>query len=277
MSNILNNTTSLQEVLEALQNKAIPSGTDTSDATATANDILEGETAYIASGKVTGTFTVQDEIDDINTKIDTIKSALTGKAAGSAPKLQEKTATPTISSQNVTPDNGYDGLSKVVVNAIPSTYVQPTASKGATTYTPNTANQTIAAGTYLTGVQTIKGDSNLVASNIKSGVSIFGVDGSYEGSGGGSGGTTLEVVTGTVSASGPAMPGEPLEGGMVYYIDANGKYNTYNMQGTISVMKDSILYASSGNGVRYSGNASLISSLQGHKIFHITGDFTVSV
>lgn len=30
MSNILNNTTSLQEVLEALQNKAAGSGTDTS-------------------------------------------------------------------------------------------------------------------------------------------------------------------------------------------------------------------------------------------------------
>ena len=53
-------------------------------------------------------------------------------------------------------------------------------TKGATTYTPGTSNQTIAASTYLTGVQTIKGDSNLVAGNIKKGVSIFGVSGSYD-------------------------------------------------------------------------------------------------
>lgn len=59
-------------------------------------------------------------------------------------------------------------------------------TKSAATITPGTSNQTIAAGSYLTGAQTIKGDSNLVAGNIKSGVSIFGVSGSYVGSGSGS-------------------------------------------------------------------------------------------
>lgn len=52
------------------------------------------------------------------------------------------------------------------------------ASKAAATYTPTTADQTIAAGQYLSGAQTIKGDANLVANNIKQGVSIFGVAGS---------------------------------------------------------------------------------------------------
>lgn len=52
-------------------------------------------------------------------------------------------------------------------------------TKAAATITPGTSNQTIAAGTYLTGAQTISGDANLVASNIVSGVSIFGVTGSY--------------------------------------------------------------------------------------------------
>lgn len=51
-------------------------------------------------------------------------------------------------------------------------------TKAAATYTPTTTNQTISSGIYLTGVQTISGDSNLVASNIISGVSIFGVSGS---------------------------------------------------------------------------------------------------
>ena len=48
---------------------------------------------------------------------------------------------------------------------------------GATTVTPTTSNQTKAAG-YYSGAITIKGDSNLVAANIVSGKSIFGVAGS---------------------------------------------------------------------------------------------------
>lgn len=51
---------------------------------------------------------------------------------------------------------------------------------GAGTYTPSTSNQIIQSGQYLWGAQTIKGDSNLVAGNIKKGVSIFGVTGTYE-------------------------------------------------------------------------------------------------
>jgi len=50
-------------------------------------------------------------------------------------------------------------------------------SKGAATITPGTTNQTIAAGQYLSGVQTIIGDANLSPANIKSGVNIFGVSG----------------------------------------------------------------------------------------------------
>ncbi len=50
-------------------------------------------------------------------------------------------------------------------------------SQGAQTITPSTTDQTIAAGKYLTGVQTIAGDANLIAGNIKNGVSIFNVTG----------------------------------------------------------------------------------------------------
>lgn len=50
-------------------------------------------------------------------------------------------------------------------------------SKGAQTYTPGTSNQTIAAGQYLNGVQTIAGNADLVAGNIKKGVNIFNVTG----------------------------------------------------------------------------------------------------
>lgn len=54
-------------------------------------------------------------------------------------------------------------------------------SLGAQTITPGTANKTIAANQYLSGVQTIAGDANLVAANIAKGKSIFGVAGNLEG------------------------------------------------------------------------------------------------
>lgn len=62
-----------------------------------------------------------------------------------------------------------------------STYSLTT--QAAQTITPTTSNQTISAGTYLTGAQTILGDANLLSSNIASGVSIFGVNGTFEGGG----------------------------------------------------------------------------------------------
>ena len=54
-------------------------------------------------------------------------------------------------------------------------------SKGAETITPGTSNKTIAAGQYLSGIQTIAGDADLKAENILSGVDIFGVKGTHDG------------------------------------------------------------------------------------------------
>ena len=48
------------------------------------------------------------------------------------------------------------------------------------TYTPGTSNQTLAAsGHYLASNIVVNGSSNLIASNIRKGVSIFGVTGTY--------------------------------------------------------------------------------------------------
>lgn len=91
---------------------------------------------------------------------------------------QTKTGiTPTESSQTITPDAGYDGLDSVQIDGISTTYVgSGVTRKAAQTYMPGA---TIASGQYLTGDQTIAGDANLVAGNIKSGTSIFSVSGSY--------------------------------------------------------------------------------------------------
>ena len=52
-------------------------------------------------------------------------------------------------------------------------------SKGSTTYTPGVNNQTISKGQYLSENQTILGDADLKAANIKNGVEIFGVTGTF--------------------------------------------------------------------------------------------------
>lgn len=132
------------------------------------------------------------------------------------------TPSQTAISDTLTPPTGYDGFDQVGVSvaAIPSastpvlnfgginasgdltvdvdianggyiaagthqlTETTAVTSKSATTYTPGTTDQTIAAGQWLYGNQTILGDADLVAGNIKKDVSIFGVTGTYEGGGG---------------------------------------------------------------------------------------------
>jgi len=90
--------------------RSIPTGVDTSDATAVAGNILVGKTAYAKGVKIIGT--------------------------------------------------------------IPS--------QSAHTIVPGTVNKTIAAGTYLSGTLTVRGDSNLKASNIVQGVKIFGITGTFD-------------------------------------------------------------------------------------------------
>ena len=156
------------------------------------------------------------------------------EAGGGDPVLQDKTVTPTTSKQTITADSGYDGLDTVTVNAMPTaTQATPTitvnasglitatvtqtagyivggtksatkqlAFQAAKTITPTTTNQTaVSSGYYTGGAITVKGDSNLVAGNIKSGVSIFGVNGTYAGSGSG-GDTSAEdsLVTRTLTS-----------------------------------------------------------------------------
>lgn len=192
MSKIQNNITSLQSLLEAVNALPEAGGVELPELQneGSTEDLMLNKELIDADGnKITGTFTIDSELstqDDLIAQIQVAVDSLP-EAGGGEPTLQSKIVTPSTSSQTVTADSGYDGLNIVTVNPIPSTYVKPTSTKAATTYTPTTSNQTIPAGTYCADVQTIKGDSNLIPANIVSGKSIFGVAGSAEvGSGGNS-------------------------------------------------------------------------------------------
>lgn len=109
----------------------------------------------------------------------TAPSSISGTTATVSTGTNTITLTKTVSvTPNVTTagyiSSGTAGNSSVSLTASVTT-------KAAATITPGTTNQTIASGTYLTGTQTIAGDADLVAGNIKSGVQIFGVTGSYSG------------------------------------------------------------------------------------------------
>lgn len=126
----LNNNTAQLELLLAKVN-ALPEagtgGTDTTDATITADEVFAGEVAYGSDGKVIGTFTIEDELSTQDNLISAIKTALNGKAIDDF-SLQEKSVTPTKSQQVITHDSSYDGLSKVTVEAIPDDYIIPSGT-----------------------------------------------------------------------------------------------------------------------------------------------------
>ena len=83
----------LADEIEAIENQGAVTAT-----------VQEGDTYTIPAGYHNGSGTVS------------------GVAGGGNYQLQSKTATPTKSQQNIQPDNGYYGLSGVVVSAIPEAY-----------------------------------------------------------------------------------------------------------------------------------------------------------
>lgn len=105
------------------------------------NDAIEVSNGYNTAA---GTITINS--DEKNKLIATnIRQGITilgveGSMSGSEDlNLQEKSVTPKEATQNITPDSGYNGLSKVTVSAISSTYI----GSAITTYAPHEADKTI--------------------------------------------------------------------------------------------------------------------------------------
>lgn len=179
-----------------------PSGTakfyDNSDATINSGgQMLNGVTSYGANGvKYAGTIATKTA-SDLTASGDTVsvpagyyasavsKAVAAGSAkgpttvSGSSASVSTGTNTLTLTkSVSITPVVTAGYVSAGTAQSASVTLTASVTTKAAATITPGTSNQEIAAGTYLTGKQTVSGDANLLASNIKSGVSIFGVAGS---------------------------------------------------------------------------------------------------
>ena len=247
---------------------------DTSDATATAEDIMSGVTAYVNGEKITGThvcespgdsggegggggegsedggtsvlndirveptgqdFTVNPEegIDgfssvevagDENLKPENILRDVTiYGVTGTADSLtdaylQEKQVTPTSTEISITADEKYAALSKVTVlgdaQLIPENIragVEIFGVSGALTdydkplmeheVTPSKKTQTLIPDSEHSGFSkvTVKGDDGLVPSNIRKGVTIFGVTGTNEGD------ENSPMIMGDIEYFGPAI------------------------------------------------------------------------
>lgn len=223
----------LEQIATALEGKA-SGGVTLPDLNnpAVAADILSGKEAIDEDGnKITGTIATKTS-SNLTASGATVTVPAGYYATNATKSVATATqATPSVSinssgliTASATQTAGY-------VSAGTKSGTKQLTTQAAKTVTPTTSDQTaVASGRYTTGAITVKGDANLKAENIASGVSIFGVTGTHSGAedlntelteqenlisqlstildskaSGSSGGASIETCTVTISFT----PGDP--------------------------------------------------------------------
>lgn len=199
MANIpITDNTTLLNALKAKAQALPAKGSGSTDApdlsgiTAAAEDILAGKKSVDATGaEITGTMTNNGAWTSTKTSNGsvTIPAGYHNGSGKVTVNVSTSTATGALDTPSINFDttNGkFTATSKVKTSGYISTSETKSASYTITRYlggeyTPTKASRTVSlTGQYCTGNVVIKGDNNLVPENIKSGVSIFGVEGTLK-------------------------------------------------------------------------------------------------
>jgi len=244
-----------------------PVGTVTTVGSATATGTATiGTAGYIAAGSKSGTGTVS-----ITPTVDGGTNRYLVKGTASTPATTKAQSTPSISinssglitasvaatSVSVTPTvtAGYiaSGNAGTITMSASSNTKQMT-TKAATTYTPGTSNQTIAASTYLLGTQTILGDADLVAGNIKVGTDIFGVTGTFTNDANATASDIASGKTAYVNGSKITGTGAMASGDVTSFEYSSGKVAICYLSGKGSVAESTDVTLTSSGSVTTSGS-----------------------
>jgi hypothetical protein len=193
----------------------------------------------------TANLAINDQTDLI-TQIRNIANNLPEAGGGATEiNLQDKTVTPTTSQQTVTADNGYDGLDTVTVNAIPSSYIQPSGTKTVTTNGTHDVKTYASVSVNVAG-EDVTAETNAYTTKLASlETAVSALEAELAGKASGGGGGTAETCTITIMAE------APVNNSTFYYADVSGTMCTQTVSGmdmmmggtTITCMKNSFIYA----------------------------------
>lgn len=154
-------------VLSGVKVEAIPDNfADTSDATATAQQILTGASAYVGGVKVEGKMADNAAVNatlDVSATYYNIPQGYHNGEGMVSIETEEKTATPTKSEQTIQPSEG-KVLSRVTVAAIPAQFV-------------DTSTGTAVAGDILTGKVAFVGGAAVTGTMPNNGATNLEIDG----------------------------------------------------------------------------------------------------